>query len=141
LIPYIKLLGWSKNIFILKTQSGPAISLFYFPTRTSHNATPSSSPLPKSSIFWSTLPSSFPRRRSSRAARAHAARSLLPQYRVRLFLSSSASAYASSATPPPAACRGSWIPCLVSLAMLFSQEDLGAAQGGGGGLNSVYRAC
>jgi hypothetical protein len=43
-IPYMKLLGWSKNIFIPKTQLASAVSLFSFPTRGSHNAT-SSSPL------------------------------------------------------------------------------------------------
>jgi hypothetical protein len=42
--------GWSKNIFIPKTQLAPAVSLFSFPTRGSHNATSSSPLLPKSCI-------------------------------------------------------------------------------------------
>jgi hypothetical protein len=39
----MKLLGWSKNIFIPKTQLAPAVSLFSFPTRGSHDATSLSS--------------------------------------------------------------------------------------------------
>jgi hypothetical protein len=46
-ISYTKLLGWSKNIFIPKTQLAPAVSLFSFPTRGSHNYTSSSPPLPQ----------------------------------------------------------------------------------------------
>jgi hypothetical protein len=42
-IPYMMLLGWSKNIFIPKTQLAPAVSLFSFPTCGSHNATSLSS--------------------------------------------------------------------------------------------------
>jgi hypothetical protein len=38
LILYIKLLGWSKNIFTSKTQFVPAFSLFSFPTCGSHPA-------------------------------------------------------------------------------------------------------
>jgi hypothetical protein len=42
-IPYIKFLGWSKNIFIPKTQFAPAVSLFSFPNR---GPTASASPPP-----------------------------------------------------------------------------------------------
>jgi hypothetical protein len=44
--PYMKLLGWSKYIFIPKTQLAPAVFLFSFPTRGSHNAT---------SVVWTSL--------------------------------------------------------------------------------------
>jgi hypothetical protein len=39
--------GWSKTIFIPKTQVAAAASLFSFPTRGSHDATSASSPLPQ----------------------------------------------------------------------------------------------
>jgi hypothetical protein len=51
-IPYMKLLGWSKNIFIPKTQLAPAVSLFPFPTHGSHNAPSSSPPLPQILHPW-----------------------------------------------------------------------------------------
>jgi hypothetical protein len=50
-IPYIILLGWSKNIFIPCTQFAPAVSLFCFPIRGSHH---SSSFSPQIFDFWNS---------------------------------------------------------------------------------------